>query len=136
MTQVTKLEKDIEQLRADIIEKDDVLVEAVREKAAGDEDAANDVKRLRGEKKVLQAQLECKTRQLKVSNPCLIICAAFASWLFFSHWSVVLLGSAVWPWFENITCSVPQAVGHLCKHDAISPLQLLQFTMHMHVADH
>ena len=44
-----------------------MLVEAVREKAAGDEDAANDVKRLRGEKKVLQAQLECKTRQLKVS---------------------------------------------------------------------
>lgn len=81
--QVTKLEKDIEQLRADIIEKDDVLVEAVREKAAGDEDAANDVKRLRGEKKVLQAQLECKTRQLKVSNPCLIPCAAFASWWFF-----------------------------------------------------
>ena len=70
--QVTKLEKDIEGLRSQIIEKDDALVEAVRETAAGDEDAANDVKRLRGEKKVLQAQLECKTRQLKVSLCALI----------------------------------------------------------------
>lgn len=71
---MSKLEKDIEQLRADVIEKDDLLVEAVREKAAGDEDAANDVKRLRGEKKVLQAQLECKTRQLKVSWLSLCFC--------------------------------------------------------------
>lgn len=66
--QVTKLEQQIGQLRSDVIEKDDLLVEAVREKAAGDEDAASNVKRLRGEKKVLQAQLECKTRQLKVAS--------------------------------------------------------------------
>ena len=75
--QVTKLESDIERLRAEIIEKDDLLVEAVREKAAGDEDAASDVKRLRGEKKVLQAQLECKTRQLKVSPVVTVILHQF-----------------------------------------------------------
>lgn len=59
------LEEDIAQVRSDLITKDDQLRE-VTQQAASEEQAA-EVRKLKKEKNGLQAQLECKTRQLKVS---------------------------------------------------------------------
>ena len=62
------LEEDIAQVRSDLITKDDQLRELTQQ--PGSEDpaaAAAEVRKLKGEKNSLQAQLECKSRQLKVS---------------------------------------------------------------------
>ena len=70
LLQVSTLEEAIVQVRADLITKDDQLREltqqAASEDAAAAAEAAAEVKKLKGEKSSLQAQLECKTRQLKV----------------------------------------------------------------------
>lgn len=59
------MEEDITQVRSDLITKDDQLRE-LSQQAASEEQAA-EVRKLKKEKNSLQAQLECKTRQLKVS---------------------------------------------------------------------
>lgn len=59
------LEEDIVQVRSDLITKDAQLHELTQQ-AASEEQAA-EVRKLKREKNALQAQLECKTRQLKVS---------------------------------------------------------------------
>lgn len=71
LLQVSTLEEDIAQLRADLVTKDDQLRELSQQADSEDQaaaaEAAAEVKKLKGEKNSLQAQLECKTRQLKVS---------------------------------------------------------------------
>ena len=68
---MSALEEDIVQIRSDLITKDDQLREltqqAESEEQAAAAAAAAEVKKLKGEKNSLQAQLECKSRQLKVS---------------------------------------------------------------------
>ncbi|KAL3161186.1 hypothetical protein ABBQ38_009553 [Trebouxia sp. C0009 RCD-2024] len=68
-TKVSTLEEAIVQVRADLITKDDQLRELTQQAASEDTaaaaEAAAEVKKLKGEKSSLQAQLECKTRQLK-----------------------------------------------------------------------
>ena len=81
------LEEAIVQVRADLITKDDQLREltqqATSEDAAAAAEAAAEVKKLKGEKSSLQAQLECKTRQLKVITRAL--------WLLAAIWSILYL---------------------------------------------
>ena len=71
LLQVSALEEDITQVRSDLITKDDQLRELTQQAASEDQAAAAaaaaEVKKLKGEKNSLQAQLECKSRQLKVS---------------------------------------------------------------------
>lgn len=59
------------QVRSDLITKDDQLRELTQQAASEDQAAAAaaavEVKKLKGEKNNLQALLECKSRQLKVS---------------------------------------------------------------------
>lgn len=68
---MSTLEEDIAQVRADLITKDDQLRELTHQAASEDKEAAAEasaeVKKLKSEKNGLQAQLECKSRQLKVS---------------------------------------------------------------------
>lgn len=68
---MSALEEDIAQVRSDLITKDDLLRELTQQAASEDQAAAAaaaaEVKKLKGEKNSLQAQLECKSRQLKVS---------------------------------------------------------------------
>ena len=65
------MEEDIAQVRSDLITKDDQLHELTQQPASEDQAAASaaaaEVRKLKGEKNSLQAQLECKSRQLKVS---------------------------------------------------------------------
>ena len=72
---MSTLEEDIAQVRADLITKDDQLRELTQQAASEDREAAAEaaaeVKKLKSEKNGLQAQLECKSRQLKVSFTCL-----------------------------------------------------------------
>lgn len=69
---MSTLEEAIVQVRADLITKDDQLRELTQQAASEDTaaaaEAAAEVKKLKGEKSSLQAQLECKTRQLKVGS--------------------------------------------------------------------
>lgn len=62
---VSTLEEDIAQVRSALITKDDELRELMQQASSGDKDVAGEVKKLKAEKSALQAQLECKTRQLK-----------------------------------------------------------------------
>ena len=72
--QVTSLEQDIINVRADLITKDDQLRQLTQQAASEDTEAAAEaaaeVKKLKSGKNGLQAQLECKSRQLKVSYSC------------------------------------------------------------------
>ncbi|KAL0022073.1 hypothetical protein WJX79_001620 [Trebouxia sp. C0005] len=64
-TKVSTLEEDIAKVRSDLISKDDELRELMQQVSSGDNEAADKVKKLKLEKNALQAQLECKSRQLK-----------------------------------------------------------------------
>ncbi|DBB08187.1 TPA: hypothetical protein ACH3X3_008369 [Trebouxia sp. C0006] len=65
-TKVSTLEEDIAKVRSDLISKDDELRELMQQQASsGSKEAAGEVKKLKLEKNALQAQLECKSRQLK-----------------------------------------------------------------------
>ena len=70
LLQVSALEVDIAQVRLDLITKDDQLRELTQQAASEDQaaaaEAAAEVRKLKAEKNSLQAQLECKSRQLKV----------------------------------------------------------------------
>ena len=66
--QVSALEEDITQVRSNLITKDDQLRELMQQASSGNQEAAAEVKKLKGEKTALQSQLECKSRQLKVSS--------------------------------------------------------------------
>ena len=66
--QVSTLEEDIAQVRTDLISKDDQLRELMQQASSGDETVAAEVNKLKADKNALQAQLECKSRQLKVSH--------------------------------------------------------------------
>jgi len=66
--QVSTLEEDIAKVRSDLITKDDELRELMQHASSGSKEAAGEVKKLKLEKNALQAQLECKSRQLKVSR--------------------------------------------------------------------
>ena len=61
------MEEDIAQVRSALITKDDELRELMQQASSGHKDVAGEVKKLKAEKTALQAQLECKSRQLKVS---------------------------------------------------------------------
>ena len=71
--QVSTLEEDIAQVRTNLISKDDQLRELMQQVSSGDETAAAEVNKLKADKNVLQAQLECKSRQLKVSHFTLVM---------------------------------------------------------------
>lgn len=72
--QVSTLEVDIAKVRSDLIAKDDELRELTQQASSDDKEASAEasaeVKKVKVEKNVLQAQLECKSRQLKVSICC------------------------------------------------------------------
>lgn len=81
--QVSTLEEDIAKVRSDLISKDDELREVMQQQASsGSKEAAGEVKKLKLEKNALQAQLECKSRQLKVSQlvKCLGCCHLSCIW--------------------------------------------------------
>lgn len=69
--QVSTLEEDIAKVRSDLISKDDQLRELTQQPTSENKEAAAEAaaeaKKLKSEKNGLQAQLECKSRQLKVS---------------------------------------------------------------------
>ena len=71
--QVSTLEEDIAQVRTNLISKDDQLRELMQQASSGDETAAAEVNKLKADKNALQAQLECKSRQLKVSHFTLVM---------------------------------------------------------------
>ena len=68
---MSTLEVDIAKVRLDLIAKDDELRELTQQASSDDKEASAEasaeVKKVKVEKNVLQAQLECKSRQLKVS---------------------------------------------------------------------
>ena len=72
--QVSTLEVDIAKVRSDLIAKDDELRELAQQASSDDKEASAEAsaeaKKVKVEKNVLQAQLECKSRQLKVSICC------------------------------------------------------------------
>ena len=68
VVQVPTLAVDIDKVRSALIAKDDELSELMKQASSGDETASAEVKKLKAEKDALQARLECKSRQLKVSQ--------------------------------------------------------------------
>ncbi|DBB05557.1 hypothetical protein WJX77_006024 [Trebouxia sp. C0004] len=64
-TKVSTLEEDIAKVRSDLITKDVELQELMQQASSGNKEAADEAKKLKLEKNALQAQLECKSRQLK-----------------------------------------------------------------------
>lgn len=92
--QVSTLEEDIAKVRSDLISKDDELRELMQQVSSGDNEAADKVKKLKLEKNALQAQLECKSRQLKVSHFSCVWVATSCVCPFVCVWSFVSLG--VW----------------------------------------
>lgn len=90
--QVSTLEADIAKVRSDLISKDDELRELMQQQASsGSKEAAGEVKKLKLEKNALQAQLECKSRQLKVSHLSWVwvaligcVCPSLCVWVFVS----------------------------------------------------
>jgi len=90
--QVSTLEEDIAKVRSDLISKDDELRELMQQQASsGSKEAAGEVKKLKLEKNALQAQLECKSRQLKVSHLSWVwvaligcVCPSVCVWVFVS----------------------------------------------------
>ena len=89
--QVSTLEEDIAKVRSDLITKDDELRELMQQASSGNKEAADEVKKLKLEKIALQAQLECKSRQLKVSHLSCVwvalvdcVCPSVCAWIFVS----------------------------------------------------
>ncbi len=77
---MSTLEEDIAKVRSDLISKDDELRELMQQASSGSKEAAGEVKKLKLEKNALQAQLECKSRQLKVSH----LSCVWVAWLLVS----------------------------------------------------